>query len=170
MLKAVVAEPALARGCLGYCPVGLMSLGRGPSGRPGREAKTARIGCAPSTYVLSGWGQVGNLHFSAPGAGQGKAPSEAAWASSVGWTRPAPQRTGLFSKFLGFSFLPFLPPAQKHQNLGESGKLFVGGWFGGRRRVRSRLFPQPTLSHCHCLNLLARAHCRMGHGDAPFAR
>src|SRR5437762_13722937 len=90
MLTAVVTEPALARGCIGYCPVGLMSLGRGPSGRPGREAKTARIGCAPSTYVLSGWGQVGNLHFSAPGRRAGKAPSGAAWASSVGPTRSAP--------------------------------------------------------------------------------
>src|SRR3954452_5376975 len=107
MLKAVVPEPALARGCLGFCPVAaLMSLGRGPSGRPGREAKTARIGCAPSTYVLSGWGQVGNLHFSAPGRRAGESPLGAAWASSVGSTRPAPQRRGLFLNFsvLLFSF------------------------------------------------------------------
>ena len=200
MLKAVVAEPALARGCLGYCPVGLMSLGRGPSGRPGREAKTARIGCAPSTYVLSGWGQVGNLHFSAPGRrGRGKPPRGR--LGLLGRLDPASASTRrVVFKFLGFPFCLFCPPPkgpkaggnrkffcgrlarrpetdvfsffaprQKGQKLGGNGKLFVGGWLGGRRRVRSRLFPQPTLSHCHCLNLLARAHCRMGRGDAPFA-
>ena len=110
------------------CRVALMSLGRGSSGRPGREAKTARIGCAPSTYVLSGWGQVGNLHFSAPGRrGRGK-PPRAAWAYSVGSTRPAPQRTGLFSKFLGFSFLPFLPPAKRTKSWRKS-EIFL--WEAG---------------------------------------
>src|SRR5437762_5510410 len=97
MLKAVVAEPALTRGCIGLLPFALMSLGRGPSGRPGRETKTAKFGCAPSTYVLSGWGQVGNLHFSAPGAGQGKAPSGAAWPSSFARTRSAPSPHGVVS-------------------------------------------------------------------------
>src|SRR5947208_3675130 len=105
MLKAVVAEPALARGCLGYCPVGLRSLGRGPSGRPGREAKPARIGCAPSTYVLSGWGQVGNLHFSAPGRGRGS-PLGAAWAYPVGSTRASASTHRVVFSFFGFRFLP----------------------------------------------------------------
>src|SRR5437868_3168035 len=137
MLKAVVAEPALARGCLGYCPVALMSLGRGPSGRPGREAKTARIGCAPSTYVLSGWGQVGNLHFSAPGRrGRGKPPRGR--LGLLGRLDPASASTHrVVFKFLGFPFFPFLPPAKRTKSWRKIGNFFVGGWLGGRRRISS---------------------------------
>ena len=125
MLKAVVAEPALARGCLGYCPVGLMSLGRGPSGRPGRETKTARIGCAPSTYVLSGWGQVGNLHFSAPGRrGRGKPPRGR--LGLLGRLDPASASTHrVVFKFLGFPFCLFCPPP-KGPKLAENRKFFCG--------------------------------------------
>src|SRR5215218_7460195 len=137
MLKAVVTEPALTRGCIGYCPVGLMSLGRGPSGRPGREAKTARIGCAPSTYVLSGWGQVGNLHFQLR-AGAGESPLGAAWAYSLGSTPASASAYGVVFAFLGFSVFAFFAPRQKGQSWGETENFFVGGWLGGRRRVRSR--------------------------------
>ena len=124
-MKAVVAEPALARGCTGFCPVALMSLGRGPSGRPGREAKTARIGCAPSTYVLSGWGQVGNLHFSAPGRrGRGKPPRGR--LGLLGRLDPASASTHrVVFKFLGFPFCLFCPPP-KGPKLAENRKFFCG--------------------------------------------
>ena len=146
MLKAVVAEPALARGCLGYCPVGLMSLGRGPSGRPGREAKTARIGCAPSTYVLSGWGQVGNLHFSAPGRrGRGKPPRGRLGLLGRLDLASASTHRVVF-KFLGFPFFPFLPPAKRTKSWRKIGNFFVGGWLGGRRRMFFSFLP-PAQKH-----------------------
>ena len=169
MLKAVVAEPALARGCTGYCPVALMSLGRGPSGRPGREAKTARIGCAPSTYVLSGWGQVGNLHFSAPGRrGRGKPPRGR--LGLLGRLDPASASTHrVVFKFLGFPFCLFCPPP-KGPKAGGKSEIFL--WEAGSAAGDGCFFlfcppPKSTKIWGNRENFLWEVGSAAGDGFAP---